>query len=244
MPAIRSRDRTHTHVQKFPEIGISRAEEHLIDLRERLARLGWEYANSFIPEFDPNPPHQIRLTFSEPLEVPVPMSIGVRIGEICYNLRSALDYFIFELARLDSSTAQSGTQFPIEDRRNRFKKRETTWLKCVNASHIAFIKGLQPFNGCDWTRSLRDFSNRDKHRESVGITGRFFANAYTPAIHREYSRIDAPIFRTKHPTLGEVDVKVNVTIFVQFADGAPIVETLEKIKAGVTETLEAFKAEF
>jgi hypothetical protein len=37
------------------------------------------------------------------------------VGEICYNLRSALDYLVFELAKHDSGTRQENTQFPIAE---------------------------------------------------------------------------------------------------------------------------------
>ena len=45
----------------------------------------------------------------------VEMSVPIRVGEVCYNFRSALDYLIFELAKLDSGVEQGGTQFPIMD---------------------------------------------------------------------------------------------------------------------------------
>ena len=38
-------------------------------------------------------------------------------------------------------------------------------------SRLAAIEWLQPYSGCDWTKALRDLSNRDKHREFVSIKG-------------------------------------------------------------------------
>jgi hypothetical protein len=148
---------------------VVRAEEHLADLRHRLEDLFRRQENSIICQFDPNPPYILKATAPD-YPMP-PMRVGVLIGEICYNLRSALDYLIFELARHDSGSAQNGTQFPIEDTKRGFKSREKTWLKGINLSHIAAIETLQPYRECDWTKALRDLSNRDKHREFAQISG-------------------------------------------------------------------------
>jgi len=172
------------------------------------------------------------------------MRIGVLIGEICYNFRSALDYFIFELAKHDSGIAQDGTQFPIVDRKKDFAWRTKMWLKGINAAHVAAIERLQPYSGCDWTKALRDLSNRDKHREFVSIKGDYTAFGYSRIGDRNFDAISAPVRRTPHPVHGEVDVKVYFTANVQFPDGAPIIETIEIVKLKVAETLEAFQSEF
>jgi hypothetical protein len=171
------------------------------------------------------------------------MRIGVLIGEICYNLRSALDYLVFELAKHDSGIAQDGTQFPIEDKRKNFKSRKKTWLKGINLGHIAAIERLQPYNGCDWTKALRELSNRDKHREFAQIDGDFAADAYSIG-NPKFDRLTSAVRRTVHPIYGEMDVKVDFTSRIFFADGTPIVETLEKVKLQVADTLAAFQAEF
>ncbi len=67
--------------------------------------------------------------------------------------------------------------------------------------------------------------------------------AYTP-IDPEYPALDLPIRRTPHPAVGEVDMKVNITIEVLFADGAPVIETLEKLVLNVRQTLADFQTEF
>jgi hypothetical protein len=67
---------------------VRRADEHLIDLKARIEIAFAQQANAIGVEFDPNPPYSgIRLTPSR--ETFFGMSIGIRIGEVCYNLRSA-----------------------------------------------------------------------------------------------------------------------------------------------------------
>jgi len=173
------------------------------------------------------------------------MRVGVAIGEICYNLKTALDYLIFELAELDSGSEQKNTQFPIMDAPEDFiRDAKRRWLNGVNATHIACIERLQPYNRCNWTKILRDLSNTDKHREFADIDGESAAFGYSRIADANFDSIDAPIRRTIHPVHGEVDVKVYVTMSIKFRNGTPVIETLEEIKAGVAQTLRDFQPEF
>src|SRR5689334_11619575 len=89
---------------------------------------------------------------------------SVVVGEIVYNLRAALDYLVYVPAEQDSGARQSGTQFPIEDSQQGFTAHRPTRLKGVSDEHAAVIRQFQPYRGCEWTRTLRDLSNPDKHR--------------------------------------------------------------------------------
>jgi hypothetical protein len=219
---------------------VVRAEEHLANLWRTHDVFLRGQENSLVCYFDPEPPHRISCTqgFSNP-----PMMIGVLIGEVCYNLRSALDYLVFQLAKLDSGVAQDGTQFLIEDRKKGFEYRKNTKLAGLNANHIAMIEILQPYNGCQWAQILRDLSNWDKHRDFALIGGGFRALGYTPD-HPDFTRVERPIRSTSHPIHGKMDVKVEIIGSIEFPDGKPAFETLEVVKLGVSETLKAFQSDF
>ena len=222
---------------------VVRTEEHLVDLRERLAATLQLRENSVGAKFAPNPPYSLLLI--RPLNMPTPLRVGVLIGEICYNLRSALDYLVFELARLDSGVPQKGTQFPIVDTANEFRsKRTIAYLRGVNQAHIAAIERLQPYMGCNWTKTLRDFSNPDKHRQLVEIGGQFAAFGHDRVSNPNFDSIHAPARRIPHPIHGEVDVKVFFTGDIYFADSSPIIDTLNEIKIKVADALATFKPEF
>ncbi len=96
----------------------------------------------------------------------VSMGIGILIGETCYNLRSALDYLVFNLSALDSGLDYQGTQFPIEDRQKNFRFRvdRRGILGGMNTTHRAEIEGQQPYKGSKWSKTLKEISNPDKHR--------------------------------------------------------------------------------
>jgi hypothetical protein len=215
---------------------VRRAEEHLLDLRPRIEAMRQQQAHYLLTQFDGRPLDQLWL----PGMVQASMRIPILVGETCYNLRSALEYLVFELAKHDSGVPQKKTQFPIVDTPEKFRPDR---LKEVNAAHVAAIERLQPYNGCDWTRALREVSNPDKHREFVQMRGTGTGLVYTPT-DPEYASLALPICRAQHPATGETDVKVDFTCSVQFADGPPVIETLELIKLRIFETLTAFKTEF
>jgi len=132
---------------------VKRAGKHLADLRLRLETVSEQLRNAHGAQFNPVSPHQFE--FFVPVSAPVSTRIPILTGEICYNLRGALDYLVYELARFDASVLQNGTQFPICDRKKDFDKTIKTKLKGLNSRHILSIEALQPFEGCGWTKTLR-----------------------------------------------------------------------------------------
>jgi hypothetical protein len=108
--------------------------------------------------------------------------MSITIGETIYNLRSALDYIVYDLACLVAGKHVGGTQFPIEESEAGFVSRmkgvdakgESVghFLKGVPAGAIRLIAQLQPYAGCTWTRDLRELSNPDKHRRLSPLMSR------------------------------------------------------------------------
>ena len=224
---------------------VRRADEHFAELRREIAIVFEKQANSVGIQFDPNPPYRIVKVWLPP-ETFFGMHIGTLTGEIFYNLRTALDYLIFELAKLDSGIEQSGTQFPIMDAPQDFAGRGTTFfLKGVNATHVACIERLQPYNGCNWTRRLRDSSNADKHRHFIPSVGNSRITVHSGVERDDLDRIQGFERKAMHPLTGsEVNVKVYIAGEVTFDDGEPIIDTIEVIKAQVAQTLADFKPDF
>lgn len=221
---------------------IRRADEHLADLRNRIAIVTARQAQAVSADFNPRPPYDWHIT--GPTETYVEIRIGILIGEIVYNLRAALDYLVFELAKLDSGREQAGTQFPIESTRQGFIAHEQIWLNGINPTHRAAIERVQPYNGCYWAQLLRDISNRDKHRKLAHIEGECRVHAYSRFADANFDDIHATITRRHHPIHGEVDVKIHIYCPITFGSTTPIVDELENLKMGVADTLNAFKPEF
>jgi hypothetical protein len=116
---------------------VNRAGKHLEELTQRIAALRDEQEKTVTWSFDPEPRGVVA-------HVRMPFLIAVLVGEICYNLRSALDYLVYGLARRDSGSIQKGTQFPIVDKKEQFVGNQTKRLAGLNSTHVEAIARLQP----------------------------------------------------------------------------------------------------
>lgn len=221
-----------------------RAQEHFDDLERQITIMIEKQAQTVPFDLDPKPPHAA-VNVGFPPETFSGVRFGTLVGEITYNLRCCLDYLIYAVAQLDSGAPQKGTQFPIMDMPQDFAGRGKTMLNGVSAAHVAAIERLQPYNGCRWSARLRDLSNMDKHRHIVPGGGTMRATVHS-GLCVDLSRMIGTFNRkAKHPLTGaDVDVKVHVASVILFADGSPVIETIQEIQAGVAETLRQFEPEF
>jgi hypothetical protein len=220
---------------------VARAETHLANLKVRIRRAE---ANLSLVKFSRKGG---RTSASHKKFAPFrrPAILSILVGEIIYNLRAALDYLVYELARLGSGQTQEMTQFPIESSEDNFRRYENGTglgkgrLKGVRSTHIALIKKLQPCHGCKWTERLATISNSDKHRLLTVLLGsakqtsviNFGSSEFPP--NRRTDRLAPKHLHVQRPTL-----------FVKFADGGLITERLDELTANVAETLQVFKPEF
>ena len=76
----------------------TRAHEHILDLIARISDLRQKQQDACSWEWDTDHDHlgEPKLVVSQYVQIPT--EIGILIGEICYNLRSAFDYLVYELA--------------------------------------------------------------------------------------------------------------------------------------------------
>ncbi|MGH9408745.1 MAG: hypothetical protein ACRD1V_04760 [Vicinamibacterales bacterium] len=187
----------------------------------------------------------------------IPPLLSVLAGEVVYNLRAALDYLIYELAIKDSGSVHDGTQFPIEDlksdpiNKNRgFDARRKDCLKWLSPTHTDRIEDVQPYNGVEWTKTLQDISNPDKHRHLTVLTHDGRMLNYTQQWHDEgrFESTRAWYQTPKGPVFDRFDINVDgkQTIAIDLSKGGqtPLVPTLRCVEAGVVGLLEAFKPEF
>jgi hypothetical protein len=167
-----------------------------------------------------------------PPETYFDMRLPILVGEIAYNLRSALDYLVFELARLDTGIEQSGTQFPLEDTPEGFQRNlKRGRLIGLNAAHIAAIEGM-----------LRDLSNPDKHRHLIKASGEVGFTVHS-SLEKDLSSIVGYERYADHPVPGQppVKVKVHLTANHTFDDGSPVIESIEEIEMRIGNALGNFK---
>ena len=221
-----------------------RAAEHLTEFEVLLDEVRRNEAYEAGIEFDPLPPYCIKKV-NLPGQTFFDMRFGVLVGEIFYNLRSSLDYLIYELARHDSGRAQMDTQFPICDCARDFSNQKKRRLKGVSDEHIAAIERLQPFNGCAWTGQFRDHSNADKHRELVPINGKSTITVHS-GLEKDLDSCRGYERKVAHPELGkpEVPLKVHVRLAVAFPGGGEISDIVQNLNAEIKSVLDSFRSDF
>ncbi len=170
-------------------------------------------------------------TASATVNLPAPLRVSRLIGEVVRNLRSALDFLIYELACFDAKAIVERTQFVIVDSEKEF--REQKWhLRGLSGEHIAAFERLQPYHpGCQWTGILRDLSNPANHKHLTTVR-----SPVTIAISGDNTEA---ILAGKH-----VDVNSYASVQIAFSNGVPVIEGLEQLVLDVAHSLDAFKSEF
>jgi hypothetical protein len=240
---------------------VARAHEHFRDFVDLIERFTEGFAkdllgklqldkNTLRPEVD-----QLERAWHEIAWIPEMASIYS--GEAIQNLRIALDYMVFLLAKHDAGgVEQEGTQFLIEDGKGSiaahrgFDFHAPLRLKGMTQPHIAMIENLQPYKGIYWTRRLRDLSNPDKHRHLFNPTGAAPMNIrVSSGPSTSYAgQWPCRIYEAFGPNGEDVYVYLSTSMNILFKDAGgmylPVIPILEELLIKVPETLEAFEPEF
>lgn len=91
--------------------------------------------------------------------------------QIIENLRSALDYLVFQLsAKNDPNLNERSPQFVIADDKTKFNRESKTRLKYLTDEEKKFIEEIQPYHGNSFLRLLRDATNPGKHRQLLEVS--------------------------------------------------------------------------
>ncbi len=212
---------------------IARSGEHLESLDDAINLLadGWK--------------HQEILQTST-LDVDVPAIVPILVGEVAYNLKSALDYLAHELFYLANGRRSNSTKFPTERVKESWDKylhaakpkdAKKLWLPKLRPKHQAMIQALQPFDsGPQWPSLLADITNGDKHRYLTVTVGKLSsAPREVPAV---FTKAIAGVFPE------EMFVHRQITATATFEDGTLVVQTLQNLQRQVTDVVDAFDPDF
>jgi hypothetical protein len=211
---------------------VARASEHVKSL---------ENGSLVRPRSGGNPFHEGEFT-------PTPLA-SILIGEIAYNLKAALDYLVFELFYLETGEFNNDTKFIIEHSPEAWnshfpqaftlpKAEKKLWLHKLRIEHQAALKGLQPFSGIAWTKTLQKITNPDRHRELIAVAGE---STVFKIEHLSPGRA-ATVGLTGFPA--EMFVHYEVSNSISLKDGERAVETMHHLATEVGKVIEAFKPDF
>ena len=232
---------TPSHPLYGAQLRLKRTDKHITEAQELIQAFSNACKDKILSEHRDNP-----LAFFGCEPPPLPPTLPVVLSDIIHNMRAALDYIIFELARLDTGKPQDGTQFLIEDiksdpaKPNRgFDGRKAKHLKGLSPKHLGMVEALQPYNGVEWTKSLRNISNPDKHRHLTVLVreGPFFITFPND--------IDP---RTQPAALTSETLNVDASYAVYISPPDPrqpaLVPLLRSLQAEICGAIELFAPEF
>lgn len=101
---------------------------------------------SFLPRIDPQGNGSIRAVRVKP----IPDEFSLRLGEMLYQLRSALDACVYQAAVLttksDPPPKETGLEFPITNDRDEFPKLAKRRLGGLPPDLVSEIEKVQPYN--------------------------------------------------------------------------------------------------
>jgi hypothetical protein len=214
---------------------IDRADQHLADLKQGIDRYLKAHPNAFVIRVE-------GMDVSRPTmpSKPPPRTLGILIGEFAQNLRTALDYLVFQLAWFDSGpSTKRRTQFLIEDKPSGFKDRKR-FLEGLSPAHVALIERLQPYNGGRWLAMLRDISNADKHNVLDVVSGVKFDGMIAVGL----SDADAKALGGFRRPSDKVGMYYKFPPVITFRNQTPVLQALELLKSETRALLETFEPEF
>ena len=166
---------------------------------------------------------------------------AVRVGEIAYNLRSALDHLVWQLVIDNGEDPTRQNQFPIFFEEGQYSERAKDMLKGVKEDRSEMIHRLQPFQENSVAGAhlwmLNSICNIDKHRYLTVVDLHSFVGA------RMKERVDPDLAGGMTGGLALYDAvkgteeegKVEIQAIV---DACFIDEELEKASVGYGSALE------
>jgi hypothetical protein len=146
---------------------VYRSKTHLLELQTEIERY-----------FETNPGRVIRVEDGNPDEYtgifqasgPIPGRLPIIMGDCLQNLRSALDYLVWELVLAANEVPGRHNMFPICSTLRAFENQlEKKRLAGLKPEAVAEMRTLQPYNhGKDFEKTLLwildDLCNINKHR--------------------------------------------------------------------------------
>jgi hypothetical protein len=154
---------------------LARAEEHLITLADAIKAFITRDPQPFglsIPKFDPSTGwHTVYAIVDED----PPERLGVILGDVLHNTRSALDHLVWQLVILNGKEPGRHNAFPVAKTEGAWRAAQERQLAGVAEAHLKVIEKAQPFQVDDPDRSplawLQYLSNTDKHQVVHPVAG-------------------------------------------------------------------------
>jgi len=217
-----------------------RAKEHLDELNSETRRYFQAKPAKVVRQEEGSPDEFIGEIITD---APVPKRIPLIIGDFLQNLRSSLDYLVWELVLAAKNAPDDKNMFPICTTPEAFKGQLSRHrLDGVPREAVAEIDSLQPYHdGADakWhvLFVIDDFCNINKHRYILTtrvyggqapsdfitkeINGQIYGNTSFESILKQGTKIGPfPIVDGPYGRGPKVNMPLNLIAFIAFDEGA------------------------
>jgi hypothetical protein len=217
-----------------------RAKEHLDELNAETKRYFQSRPARVVRQQEGSPDEFIGKIVAD---APVPKRISLIIGDFLQNLRSSLDYLVWELVLAAKNAPDDKNMFPICTTPEAFRGQVSRHrLDGVSPDAVAEIDALQPYHdGADakWNVLfvVDDLCNINKHRHIVTtslygthapddfvtqeINGQLYGNTSFESILKQGTKIGPfPMIDGPYGRGPRVDVPPNLIAFIAFDEGA------------------------
>ena len=146
---------------------VAQAKANYVAFANEIQVFLYEYVGGMIkrPEGD-----DFAIQFRHPKESEVSGPPKVLVGQIVENLRSALDYMVFELSALnDPALNQRTPQFVIAVDESSFQRQAQRRLRYLSDEQKTLIEKIQPYHGNPVLGLLGEMAGAGKHRRLLTI---------------------------------------------------------------------------
>lgn len=145
---------------------IDHAKLHLDLIKAEVQRYLGANQSQFVPDASSTPN---RPMFTIKPKSPIPEKIGLIVGDCLQNLRTSLDYLVWELVMLAGNAPNKKNMFPVCLTPQAFLSAESGGrMQGVDAAPVALIKSIQPYHdgqpGATSLAILDELTNINKHR--------------------------------------------------------------------------------
>lgn len=207
----------------------------------------------------PNTPWKMKIE-----DNPLSASLPVILGEAVQNMRTALDYLVYELAlfALAGKTLRTRTQFPIATAVENYFTTGRHQVRPLLGEHRRRIRKLQPYQSSGDPKdtalaTLNRLSNTEKHRLLLTVTHMIGGLSFNLVNDGARVRIVGtecialPVYlqktdaeqqaKARHPDLGGI---AWFDLGIESEGGASAFDVLKRLLWTVTEILDGFEPVF
>ncbi len=125
----------------------------------------------------------------------LPPSTRVLAGQIIEGVRSALDYMVFAISKMNCRDLnEKRPQFIIAESESKFEAEARTRLQYLSGEQKEFIERLQPYRMSSYLRVISEWGNYGKHRGLLEIVDNTNLTIVFDSIDNRYKYESASVF--------------------------------------------------